>query len=98
QVELRTASSHYDWRPRLAETRFVLAPGETRKVPLTVEVLPDARADLTTRITVGAHALGTSQSGSAQAQIYFAPSGPTSTLEFSAVCGVPPLRPALIWP
>ena len=98
QVELRAASSHYEWRPLLAETRFVLAAGESRSVPLTVEVLPDARADLITRVTVGAYGLGSTRSGTEQADLYLRPSGPSATLEFSAVCGVPPLRPALVWP
>ena len=98
QVELRSASSHHEWRPKLVETRLLLAPGESRSVPLTVEILPDARADLTTRVTVAAYALGAGGGEAGQTDIYLSPAGTSSTLEFSAVCGVPPLRPAPIWP
>lgn len=98
QVELRTASSHYEWRPRLAQTRLLLEPGETRRVPLTVEVLPDARADISTRITVQARPSGANGTEDEGADLYFRADGPTGTLEFTAVCGAPPLRPTAVWP
>ncbi|MEX2536290.1 MAG: VWA domain-containing protein [Trueperaceae bacterium] len=96
RVELIAASSHYAWRPVPEETDFTLSAGERRSIPLFVEVLPDARDDLITRITVQARSVGGSESAIAAA--YFAAGGPSATLSFRATCGVPPVLPGALWP
>lgn len=89
-VELVAVSSHYGWRPRLEQEPLRLAPFESRRIPLTVEVLPDARDDLEVRVTVQAR-------NGARANLRLATTGPTASAAFDARCGASPVSPALLW-
>jgi hypothetical protein len=50
-MTLDVVASHFAWHPVLAETAVTLAPGETKTLPLTVGIDPDAWADVPVRIT-----------------------------------------------
>jgi hypothetical protein len=54
ELTLDIASTHYAWRPSLAQTTVALAAGESTVVPVTVRVTPDAWADQPVQVTVRA--------------------------------------------
>ncbi len=53
-LSLDAVTSHYAWTVHLDQTSVSLAAGATVTVPVTIDVLPDAWADIPVRITVRA--------------------------------------------
>ena len=53
-VTLDAVTSHYAWAARLDQTSVSVSPGASREVHISVDILPDAWADLPVRIAVRA--------------------------------------------
>lgn len=83
-LQLEAFSSHYDWRPALAERGITLAPGESQTVDMTVHVASDAGAGLPVRISLGARGPSGRAAG-----------GSTSIV---AACEAEPVNPANVGP
>jgi hypothetical protein len=75
QLESHVTDAGWQVQPQIAQIR--LPAGETRQVPVEVEVAPLARGDLPTTVTIGLRA----------------PDGGVATLttRASAICGLPPV-------
>ncbi|MBA2667859.1 MAG: VWA domain-containing protein [Trueperaceae bacterium] len=83
-LDLESHVSDHGWIVELDDTRVTLAAGESRSVGARVTVMPIARDDLSVHVSVGARSV---DGGVVSAVI-----------ELAAVCGVPAVDPAQIWP
>lgn len=84
ELDLDVHAGDVGWRATPAEDRVTLAAGETRRVPLRLDVAPGARDDLGVRVTAAAR---TADGAVA-----------TGALELVAVCGAAPVGAHVAWP
>ncbi len=82
-LSLDAVTSHYAWTVHLDQTSVSLAAGATVTVPVTIDVLPDAWADIPVRITIRSL-----DSAGAQA---------TASTDITPNRTSPPLAPYLAW-
>jgi hypothetical protein len=83
-LTLDVESSHYGWRPSLSETSVRISAGESRTVPLTVRIAPDAWAAQPVQVSVRAMSIDGAQQ--------------TLASELVALRDAEPVAPESVWP
>ena len=86
-LTLDAVTSHYAWTAGLASTSVSVSPGQSVVVPVSIDVLPDAWADIPVRITVRARdASGAQATGYAED---YTPGGPLLPVDPHRAWSVP---------
>lgn len=81
---LQAVTSHYAWTVDLDQDQLSLEPGATVSFPVTVQIEPDAWANVPVRITIGA---------------FVGASNPvTAFFEITPTASAPPVNPETSWP